>query len=171
MIATLIKFLVSNFSITFFGLGLLCAAVAILRQGKSATSLSRSEAFLAYYCLISIGFYYVFNFVVHVFFAEVSAKFIGWPNSPFQYEVGFASLGFGVVGLLAFRQDFGLRLAAVIGPGCFLWGAAGGHIYQMLAQHNFAPGNAGIVFWTDLLLPIAGVFFLRRWRRALASSH
>ena len=42
--------------------------------------------------------------------------------------MGFASLGFSVVGFLAFRGSFGLRVAAVVGPAMFLWGAAGGHV-------------------------------------------
>ena len=73
----------------------------------------------------------------------MTARFIGWADSPFQAEVGFASLGFAVVGFLAFRGSFDLRLAAVVGPALFLLGAAGGHLYQMVAAGNFAPGNAG----------------------------
>ena len=29
-----------------------------------------------------------YNFVMHVFFGDMAAKFIGWQNSPFQAEVG-----------------------------------------------------------------------------------
>jgi hypothetical protein len=49
----------------------------------------------------------------------------------------------------------------VVGPSAFLLGAAGGHIYQMIAAHNFAPGNAGVVFWMDLVTPLTG--FLLLW--------
>jgi hypothetical protein len=51
----------------------------------------------------------------------------------------------------AFRS-FDLRLAAIIGSGIFMLGAAGGHVYQMVTAHNFAPGNAGIIFWSGILL-------------------
>jgi hypothetical protein len=67
---------------------------------------------------------------MHVFFGKQAAAFIGWDDSPFQTEVGFASLGMAVVGLLAFKGSFDLRLAAIVAPACFLWGAAGVHIYQ-----------------------------------------
>ncbi len=160
MIAEIIRFVVSNYSLTFFALGLVGAATAIVLRRAGA-----SEALLAYYCLMAIGVCNLYNFAMHVFFAPLSARFIGWANSPFQYEVGFASLGFGLIGLLAFRKDFGLRLAAVLGPACFLWGAAGGHIYQMVAHHNFSPGNAGIVFWADLFVPAAGILFLLLWQK------
>ena len=77
------------------------------------------EALFSYFLLFSIGVSFFYNFVMHTFFGEMSAKFIGWENSPFQLEVGFASLGFAVVGFLAFRRSFDFRLAAVVGRRCF----------------------------------------------------
>ena len=100
----------------------------------------------------------------------MTARFIGWENSPFQLEVGFASLGFAVLGFLAFKGSFDLRLAAVVGPACFLWGAAGGHVYQMIKAHNFAPGNAGIIFYSDILIPFVGLLFLWLQRPAAAAQ-
>lgn len=90
------------------------------------------------------------------------ASFSGWKNSPFQYEVGYASLGFAVVGVVAFRQNVSFRAAAVIGPSLFLWGAAGGHLYQMITAHNYAPGNAAVIFWTDIILPIIAFVLLHQ---------
>ena len=95
----------------------------------------------------------------------MTARFIGFEDSPFQAEVGFASLGFAAVGLLAFRGSFDLRLAAVVGPALFLLGAAGGHLYQMIAAGNFAPGNAGVIFYTDILIPLIGFALLWLQRR------
>jgi hypothetical protein len=118
------------------------------------------EALFSYFLLFSIGFANFYNFVLHVFFGEMTARFIGWEDSPFQLEVGFASLGFAVLGFLAFKGSFDLRLAAVVGPACFLWGAAGGHVYQMVKAHNFAPGNAGIIFYSDILIPLVGLLSL-----------
>jgi hypothetical protein len=64
------------------------------------------------------------------------------------------------VGFLAFRGGFGLRTAAVVGPACFLLGAAAGHVYQMIAAHNFAPGNSGIILYTDIGIPVVGFVLL-----------
>ena len=97
---------------------------------------------------------------MHTFFGGMAARFIGWADSPFQAEVGFASLGFAVIGFLAFRGSFDLRLAAVIGPALFLLGAAAGHIYNMITAGNFAPGNAGVIFYTDIVIPIIGFVLL-----------
>src|SRR5262249_56246048 len=82
------------------------------------------EALFSYFVLFSIGFSSLYNFVFHVFFGKLAAGFIGWEDSPFQLEVGFASLGFAVVGLLAFRGSFDLRLAALVRPAFVLLGSA-----------------------------------------------
>lgn len=164
MLETILRLVLSNYPITFFLLGLICSALSLTFSKSPRTSHRIFEALLAYYCLSGVGFFYLYNFVMHVFFGEMAARFIGWADSPFQLEVGFASLGFGLVGLLAFRPDFGLRLAANLGPACFMWGAAAGHVYQMVAHHNFAPGNAGTMFWADIFLPIIGFVFLIGWR-------
>ena len=95
-----------------------------------------------------------------------AAAFIGWQTSPFQKEVGFASLGFSVVGFMALRGSFGMRLAALVAPAFFLWGAAAGHVVQMVKVHNYAPGNAGVIFYTDILLPLFGLIVLWMQRGA-----
>ena len=163
MLETLIGFLIANYSLTFLVISLVAGTIALFGRSKSRPPVSPIEPFLAHFLLFSIGFYYLANFILHVFFGEMSARFIGWAQSPFQAEVGFASLGFAVVGFLAFRGGFGLRLAAIVGPALFLWGAAGGHIYQMMTASNYAPGNTGVVLYTDILLPIIGFALL--WLR------
>ena len=39
-------------------------------------------------------------------------------------------------------------------------GAAVGHVHQMITAHNYAPGNAGVMFWSDILLPVIGCSLL-----------
>jgi type IV secretory pathway VirB2 component (pilin) len=162
----IITFILGNFTLTFFVIGLFASAIALWRARRPRSFAMIVEALFSYFLLFSIGFSYLYNFVLHVFFGKLAASFIGWEDSPFQLEVGFASLGFAAIGFLAFRGSFDLRLAAIVGPACFLWGAAGGHVYQMITAHNFAPGNAGIIFYSDILVPVIGFIFLwlqHRW--------
>jgi hypothetical protein len=169
----IIRLLASNFTLTFLAIGVIATAVSVARTRKAERSPHLWEAAIAFYCLFGIGFTFLYNFVMHVFFGDMAAAFIGWENSPFQAEVGWASLGFAVVGFLAYKGGFEMRLAAVVGPACFLLGAAIGHIYQMVTAHNFAPGNAGVIFWTDVAVPIlGGVLLWTRYgeRRPLVSS-
>jgi hypothetical protein len=163
-----IAFALGNFTLTFFVLGLLASAIALWRTRQPRTGAVVIEALFSYFLLFSIAIANLYNFVMHVFFGKQAAAFIGWDDSPFQLEVGFASLGTAVVGLLAFKGSFDLRLAAIVAPACFLWGAAGVHIYQMVTAHNFAPGNAGIIFYSDILVPIIGFLFL--WLQHRAAS-
>lgn len=150
-----ITFVLSNFTLSFFILGLLFTAFALRKKQNHQSFSHIIHTIFRYFILFNIGFSYFYNFIMHVFFGQMAAAFIGWTQSPFQLEVGFASLGFAIVGLIAFRaHSTGFKAACVTAPAFFLWGAAGGHIYQMITQHNFAPGNAGIIFWTDVFLPV-----------------
>ena len=155
-----ISFLLKNFSLTFLCLGLVVSAVSLLRRPRPVSKATVANKLLSDYILYAVGVMYLYNFVVHTVFAETSAAFIGWPNSPFQYEVGYASLGFGVAAIVAHGSNFAARLVAVLGPSLFLWGAAVGHIREILLTKNFSPGNAGVVLWTDLFLPVIGFALL-----------
>lgn len=168
MIEAVIRFALSNFTLSFLVVGLVASAVAYLSKPAPRTRAQLVEALFSYFLLFSIGFNNLYNFVMHVFFGEMAARFIGWADSPFQTEVGLASLGFAVVGLIAFHGDVGLRTGAVVGPSIFLLGAAAGHIHQMVTAHNFAPGNAGVIFWTDIFIPVIGLTLLVLQKREIA---
>jgi hypothetical protein len=45
-------------------------------------------------------------------------------------------------------------------PSIFTLGAAVGHVVQMVSAHNFAPGNAGPIFYTDIIIPVFGFALL-----------
>jgi hypothetical protein len=166
----LITYLLKNFSLTFLCLGLLVSTVSLLRRPRPLSKSTVANKLFSDYILYAVGLMYLYNFVVHTVFAETSAAFIGWANSPFQYEVGYASLGFGVAAIVAHRSNLTARLVAVLGPSLFLWGAAVGHIHAILKTKNLSPGNAGAVLWTDIFLPIIGFallyFYYSQQRRA-----
>ena len=160
-----VRAVLSNFTVTFFVLGLLAAAVSVARLAPPRGTAVIVDALLRWYLFFSIGAGMFYNFVMHVFFGEMAARFIGWADSPFQTEVGLASLGFSVVGFLGWRGGMEARVAAVAGPACFLVGAGIGHLVQIARTHNLAPGNAGIVLYTDFLLPAFGIVLLVLSRR------
>jgi len=155
-----IRYILSNFTLSFFVVGLIFSAFALYRNRHRLTKSFVIESIFKYYCFWAHGVSWIYNAVMHTVFHTSAAEFIGWEDSPFQLEVGFASLGFGLIGLLALKKDFSLRLALVIGTSAFLWGAAGGHIYEIIAKENFAPGNAGIMLWSGLLMPVIGIVLL-----------
>src|SRR5215831_17159243 len=153
-------FFVGNYFVTFFIIGLIAAGISLVKKPKPLRISEVAEALLSYHLLFAIGINNLINFVFHVLFGDIAAKFIGWDNSPFQAEVGFASLGVGIAGVIAFKASLPFRVATLIPPWAFSLGAAGGHLYQMIAAHNFAPGNVGLVLPIDILMPIVGFVFL-----------
>lgn len=154
----IIELLLSNFSLTLLVIWLIVSILllSISRKNKAY----KTEKILAYFFLFNLGFSGIYGGVMHICFGDYIANFIGWPQSPFQVEVGIANLAFGITGLLSFCAHYSFRLATLVNFSVFLWGAAIGHIYQMIEYGNFAPGNAGVIFWTDIFLPIIGFILL-----------
>lgn len=171
IMASVIAFVLSNATVILFIVGLVTAAVSIwlTHRRRALTAVDVWGALLNQFLLFSVGVSYLYNFVLHSVFGDFTAEVIGWEQSPFQLEVAFASLGFSLVGFLAFptRQGPMVKLAALLGPAVFLLGAAGGHIYQIIASGNLALGNAGSILYTDILLPVIGFVFFWGYARAL----
>ncbi|MCF3932323.1 hypothetical protein L1787_02705 [Acuticoccus sp. M5D2P5] len=165
----MIKLALENFTLTLFLVGLVAGLVVFL-AGRARTGHALAEAMLATFLFFSVGVSYLYNFVMHTVFGEIAARFIGWEQSPFQAEVGFASLGFAAVGVFATWSGFSARVAAVLGPALFMLGAAGGHIRQMIVADNFAPGNAGVIFYTDIGFAFVGAALLVWWWRTRPTS-
>ena len=150
----------ANFPLTFLLIGFLASAVAILRLPSPRSTAALVDRLIAWHVFWALGAANLLNFVYHVFYGRLAASFIGWSDSPFQLEVGMASLGFAAVAFIAAFGGFDLRLAAILGPSVFSLGAAAGHVRQMMTAHNFAPGNAGVIFYADILVPVIGFVLL-----------
>jgi hypothetical protein len=117
--ADFILFVLSNFTLTFLVLGLIAAAISLWRRPRPLRPSIVVEDLFAYFLLFTVGITFFYNFVFHVFFGNMAAEFIGWKQSPFQAEVGFASLGFSVIGFLAFRGGWAFALPRWPGPPVF----------------------------------------------------
>jgi hypothetical protein len=158
--SSLLFFLIGNYFLTFLIIGLLAGVISLFNKPKPLRIDTVGEALFSYYLLFAIGISNIVNFAFHVFLGDIAAEFIGWAQSPFQAEVGFASLGVGIAGVIAFRASLPFRFATLIPPSVFSLGAAGGHIYQMIAAGNFSPGNVGLVLPSNFLIPAVGFSFL-----------
>lgn len=110
----------TNFTVSFLVIALLCALVSLACARKPLSRRDVAERLLFYYLFFGVGVTLLYNAVMHTIFSEMTAGFIGWANSPFQLEVGYASLGFAVVGFVSCWRGFDMRLAAILGPALFL---------------------------------------------------
>lgn len=146
-----------------FSIRNLPAALLVLALGLGALGRPSGDAagrFLAWILLLPIGVTGLWAGIAHVAFPQVAAAHIGWEVSPFQFEVGMADFAVGVTAGLSFWRPWEFRAAAVCAASIFLLGDAVGHVHQMLATGNFAPGNAGVPFYMDVICPLLAIVLL-----------
>ena len=142
-----IGFVLRNLPAVLLVVALVIATVC-RRHGHTA------ERYLSWILLLPIGVTGLWAGIAHVFFPAIAAAHIGWQVSPFQFEVGMADLAIGVTACIAFWRDLGFKTAAVCAASVFLLGDAVGHVRQMMTAGNFAPGNAGVPFYMDVICPL-----------------
>jgi hypothetical protein len=165
MIAHVIAAIIGNYLTSVFVLGLIIAGIRVGRVGRLGrprTAADVSATFLSTYLLYAIGIGQILNFVMHSFFGDYAAKTIGWAQSPFQLELAFASLGLGVAAILVHgkRTDLTGKLGVVLMSAIFGYGAAGGHIYQLLVHHDHAVNNGGLLLIMDVVISTVGLLFV-----------
>ncbi len=153
MIAYAIRFLLHNLPVLLLVLALVIAAA---RHGHGCAV----ERFLSWILMLPIGVTGLWAGAFHVFLPAAAAAFIGWEVSPFQFEVGMADFAIGVTACISFWRDLNFKAAAVSAASISLLGDAVGHVKQMLIAGNFAPGNAGVPFYMDLLCPLLAIALL-----------
>jgi hypothetical protein len=106
VIAETIRLLLRNLSLALL---VLAVAAGILPRPRPDTA----DRLLGLLLLLPIGAGAVWAAFFHVGFPQMSAEYIGWNVSPFQYEVGMADLAVGTTGILAFWRSWEFRAAAV----------------------------------------------------------
>ena len=145
-----------------FGLSLLAAALHLcVTRGHGISRNRVVEVVLLYQLCIQWGFGAALTSVPHILTPDAIAELVGWePGSPFQLELGFASLGTSILGILCIWFRGWFWLSPIVSRSVFLLGAAGIHIRDILETGNMSPGNAGPVLFYDIAVPLltAGLF-------------
>ena len=161
--ADLIAFVLRNLPVFLFVAAL--ALAATVRTGAPA-----ADRFLAWILLLPVGVTGLWAALFHLFFPGISAAYIGWQVSPFQFEVGMADLAIGATACLSFWRNLDFKAAAVMVSSIFFLGDAVGHVKQMMVAGDFAPGNAGVPFYSDVALPVLMIVLLIIARRSRAAA-
>jgi|SRR5215216_1072127 len=130
--------------------------VLLGRKDPQPSSRRVAECLLGWSLPLNVGLMGIFFFLGHTARAKEVAEELGWPaGNPFQTEVAFANLSFGVLGLLCVRLRGVFWSATAIGHAIFMLSDAALHAREMVKEKNFKPGNAGAVFFYDVLVPLA----------------
>jgi hypothetical protein len=118
--------------------------------------------------LVEIGVVYMIGVagigggISHILFGPKISRSIGWEQSPFEFEVGVANLGFGVAGCMASSYSPDFWLAVIVANGVFRVGCGVGHIRAMVKDHNFAINNTAILF-LNFVVPAFLYFGWQAW--------
>jgi Family of unknown function (DUF6790) len=154
-----------------FGVYLVAIAVCIfvhwLIVGKPRSAERVIEIALLYLLVIGAGVSGIIAFVGHAFYADATARSIGWqPGSPFQFEIAFANLSLGVLGLMCIRVRGPFWLATGLATSILFLGCNYGHLYQALVNHNYSPDNYGLINVFEIVWPAAVLILLIPYMRA-----
>jgi hypothetical protein len=115
------------------------------------------EVILLYLLGIAVGLGAIVAGLAHVFNGPATAALIGWPaGSPFQYEVGVADIGLGLIAFLCLFIRGNFWLAAIIANSTFLLACMAGHVRSLAESGNLAAYNIGTnIVFSDLIIPLA----------------
>ena len=149
------------FWIIAFLITLLGSAAQLLLGHQPLTLVHSADVSLRW---IVIFFYGVITLVAglqHILNPDRIAQYIGWPaGSGFQLELGWAEVGLGVAACLGFWLPTNSLLGIAVASSVLYLGAAFVHAQEIARKGNLNPGNAGPVFYVDMLIPILTVFAL-----------
>lgn len=158
------------FSVVLLAIALIGAGMTIAY--RKLQGIARIDMLAVWLLACPIGLGGIWAFIGHALFPARVAESIGWPTSPFQWEIAVANLAMGALGLLSivFRERF--RLAAAIACNIYLLGCAAGHIHQAIAHANYSINNIGPILWIgDIFTPLLILLLalLSDWRRRTSS--
>jgi hypothetical protein len=155
-----------------FVLALVLGAVQLYRDSEPRTGQRVAETFLRWLLVVVVGVASVLTFVGDAFFADKMAASLGWPaGNPFQTLAAVANLSIGVLGILCYWKRGDFWLATVIAFSVWWPGAAFVHIKDIVVSGNYAPNNAGITVYMDILVPLILIALLTYSDRASRREH
>jgi len=153
----------SIFAFGFSNVPICLLALSLFAAGFTWTG----ESLCRWMLLLPIGLRGLWGFAFHAFASQEAAAFVGWQQSPFQYEVAAASLGLGIAGIVGFWRSWEFALAATLMAFFYQEGAAVIHIIEVLFEADYHLGNAGTVLFTDLTAPFLLVLGLCLWKQEI----
>lgn len=139
----------------FWLIGIIVGIVTTIMNPAIRTVQAISTNLLFYQLVITLTLTGVQGFLGHVFKSDMVAEYIGWEKgSPFQKELGYAELGYGIAGVICIWMSREFWLATIIITSPLFIGAAIVHLKEMMKSKNFKPGNS-IILLPDLIIPLS----------------
>ncbi len=102
--------------------------------------------------------------ISHIFFGARISRTIGFEKSPYELEVGFADLAYGVAGVIATQFSADYWFAVILISSIYRVGCGVGHIRSIIRDKNYAVNNTAILF-VNFVVPAFLVFAYLTWAR------
>ena len=138
------------FFILLYGLMIVLATLHLALTKKPRTLYHISKIFLLYF-LFGIGLSSLNAYMFHVFFTSTSPAL---STNLFQYQLGMAYLGIGILGILCLFLRENFWLATIIMNTVFNWGIAVRYLSLMLKSHEYKLSGTGLLFDLYILVPL-----------------
>ncbi|MCU1514826.1 MAG: hypothetical protein JWO10_1916 [Microbacteriaceae bacterium] len=143
-------------------IGVILFVIVTARQFAAGADANWGPVVVANAVVYLIGYAGVGAGISHIFFGKRISKTIGFAKSPYELEVGFADLAFGIVALMASSFSPEFSLAIILVSSIFRVGCGIGHIRSMIQERNFAPNNTSILF-VNFVVPAFLLFAYFTW--------
>lgn len=114
------------------------------------------ESLLGYFLIINVGVQGTVSGLMLLFWGKTIAHYLGWAWSPFALVASYASLSFGVLGLLChWRRNFDFWMATTLSYSLYLTLTFFNHIHLIIAsQGQVKYGHVSPLIYLDLLTPL-----------------
>jgi hypothetical protein len=137
-----------------YALGIIGFFVHLFVSKDPKTPLRVVKLLLLYQLVFSVGLSSLIAFIGLTFMSDFVAAYSGWLSCPFEKLLGNVNLAFAVLGFLCIWRGDDFWLATIIGFSVWILADAIIHIIDIVLNNNYAPGNAGIPLYTDIIIPI-----------------
>ncbi|MBV9277338.1 MAG: hypothetical protein JOZ97_03780 [Candidatus Eremiobacteraeota bacterium] len=144
----IIAAILSNIFVPLF---IIAVIVAMVKMRSLQSRSEKFDVFLAELVFYGVGLGGIWAFIAH---AIGTAAHIGWAPSPFEWELAFITLGVAVIAVAQLWTGRPYRVATAIITIIFFWGCAVQHVNQIMCCRNYAPGNAALVLYWDIIFPL-----------------
>lgn len=152
------------FNLIFLALYVLIVGIHITAKRKVLSKAAISQKLFFYFLVIAVAPPMIISGIGHVFFGEFIAPKIGWDPSPFEIEVGFHDIAWGLLAILAVKVRGTFCHATVLGWSFFMICAGINHYIEVLHVGNFAEYNFVMIFY-DIGIALLGLYFWWKWMK------
>ena len=143
-------------------IGVILFTIATIQQFAGGAGAHWGPQLVSNAVVYLIGWAMVGAGVSHLLFGKKISKTIGFAQSPYEIEVGWADLAMGIVALMSVYYSSDFALAIIFVSSIYRVGCGLGHVRSMIRDRNFAPNNT-LILVINFLVPAFLIYAFYAW--------